>query len=166
MADNESAVKTIKSLIALGIVLEHASDETILNSTALPRLQYAQHLAKHAHAFEDFTDLLQRRLASFEEHYPEFPIEAFVDRIFEENVTLTEAAKADVNSVIRQCVATLEGRFRELCLPGTFMDRTRQEFPDFYSSLLEAAAADSSILNETLSRLENRTLESDFEGNE
>jgi hypothetical protein len=136
-------------LIAAGI-LAHTPDSMLLNGQALPRFQYGLHLVKALDTFEDFCDLLKSRLSRFEERYPEFPIETFVESIFDENTTVTPEEREDIDSVVRKCSDEWSAVIRKLYRSPTFMDKARQDFPDLFNELLSCAGSDRQFVQQTL----------------
>jgi hypothetical protein len=139
-------------LIAAGI-LAHTPDSMVLSGQAVPRLQYALHLVKAEDTFEDFCDLLKSRLSHFDELHPEFPVEEFVDRVFDENATITPEEGEDIQSVARKCSEEWNGAVRKLYRSTAFMDKARSTASDLYDELLNLAASDPQFVHQSLKRV-------------
>jgi hypothetical protein len=139
------ALKTGKFFLAAGI-LAHTTDGMILDGTAEPRLRKALSLVnKHDDTFDDFCEFLENHMSHFEGRHPEFPIEEFVDSIFQDGPSSWSGMDAELRMITQYLWSTMTS--------PAFVDAVRN-VPDVYNSLLEQMANDPTIVKKTLRSLE------------
>ena len=143
MRNDSQSRKECNYFLAIGILV-HTTDEMILNGSAAPRLCKALSLVRGADSdrLEDFCTLIIGRLNNFERTHPEFPVEEFVDNLWEDGPMNWKGMDAEFEMILQ------EG-WDSITRPG-FLDRLRDQMPDAYESILTEMANDSSIMQRTL----------------